>query len=757
LLVWLAALLLMAAALTACGGGGSAPPANGGGTVSTPSIATPPLDVSVAEGDSATFSVTANGTAPLSYQWQRNGADVAGATAAQYTLAAQAADNGSLWTVIVRNSAGSVTSSAAKLTIATKTLLAGSQQNNGLPGYVNLTGIAVDDAGNSYITDTYKPQLLRKVTPQGVVSTLTLSAPAGSAGAALHGSYALARDGAGNFYLDGGDCAIYKATPDGAVTTLAGSGTCGSADGKGSAAGFGSIDALTADAAGNVYVATNNTIRKVAPDGTVSTLAGAAGQPSSAGGSDDGDARTARFGVLLGITVDSAGNLYAIDGGIQYFREPRVRKLTPAGVVSTVAGPTNAVPDVPAAAHFGYLRGPVIDSQGNLYVGEVADGTIKKITPNGAVSVLAGSPSQFVTQAVDGTGTAAVFNRIAALAIDGAGNIYVGESFSNVQYAGIRKVTPAAVVTTITGSVAGMGTVDGQGAAARFTSPRALAVRSDGTVLVADTGDRLIRQVSPAGAVTTLAGASSFYRPYAIAVGSDGSAYVADADRNTISKVSTSGVVTTLAGSYRPDTPPADGQGTAANFFRTNGIAVDRSGAVLVADASTIRKIDAAGNVTTLTGTYPSSDSTYADGTLAQARFLAVSAIAADADGNLYVTDMENQNVRKISKDGVVSTLAGRTRVAGDADGPAGTATFNAPEGIAVDKAGNVYVADTQNNLIRKISTGGVVTTVAGKRGLTGNSAGSPYGSLNHPSGLAFDAAGALYVTSANGIFKLQL
>ena len=763
--------LVLLAALASCGGGSS--PANTTPALNAPFISVQPLSISAPEGDSVTFSVTATGTAPLSYQWQRNGSDVAGATSAQYTLPAQVSDQGSMWTVIVRNSAGSITSSAAKLTVASKSLLAGAIAGNSFNGYVEIKGIAVDDNGAIYLSDRADDNHLRVVTQQGVSHMLALTAAAGDATAQLSQVVSLTRDAMGNLYATDQGCVIHKISPSGLLTTLAGSSSCGAADGKGTAASFDSMLAITVDASGSVYVGGGATIRKITPDGSVTTLAGI----SRTYGTSDGDAKSARFGSISGIAVDTAGVIYVADAGsnINGIVGSRIRKLSPAGIVSTLAGGSayGSADGAGAVATFSSLNGLTIDKQGNLFVADEGNHTIRKITPGGVVTTLAGTASQLTPAAVDGIGAAARFNLPYGLAADSAGNVYVSDSSPGLQLNSVRKITPAGEVTTITGSNAGVGVTDGSASEARFARPEAIALHSDGTLFVADTGNQLIRKISAAGVTSTLAGnpghgsflssgdgtgvQATFVQPAGIAVGSDGVAYIADAFRNTIRRVGNDGVVTTLAGSYQNRYRPADGRGAEAGFSSTNGIAMDGNGTLYVADYQAVRKIDANGNVTTLTGTLGSGSGGTADGSLAQARFGYLTAIALDASGNLYLTDSGNHNVRKITPAGVVTTLAGTPGVAGDADGRGSAASFNGPHGIALDKAGNVYVADTKNNLIRRISTSGEVTTVAGTRGLTGNTLGAFAGALNRPMGLAFDANGALLVTSANGIFKLPL
>ncbi|OFV93837.1 MAG: hypothetical protein A3G76_10810 [Acidobacteria bacterium RIFCSPLOWO2_12_FULL_65_11] len=278
------------------------------------------------------------------------------------------------------------------------------------------------------------------------------------------------------------------------------------------------------------------------------------------------------------------------------------------------------------------------------------------------------------------------------VAVDSSGNVFVADNNNHT----IRKITPAGVVTTLAGLTGVLGNVDGTGSAARFNYPRAIAVDAAGTLYVADSQNRSIRKITPVGVVTTLAG--GFSDPRSVAVDPAGTVYVADA--NMIRKVTAGGAVTTLAGSTSSGS--ADGTGTAARFSVPYGVAVDAAGTVYVADTfnNTIRKITPSGVVTTFVGSPIYGGS--ADGVGGSARFGSPTSVAVDAAGTLYVTDSANGTIRRITPAGAVVTVAGSAGLQGSVDGTGPAARFSTAYGIAVDSAGNIYVADTNNHKIRK-------------------------------------------------------
>jgi DNA-binding beta-propeller fold protein YncE len=329
----------------------------------------------------------------------------------------------------------------------------------------------------------------------------------------------------------------------GTVSTLAGSpGEAGSADGAGPAARFSNPAGVALDVSGNLYVAdfANNTIRKVASDGTVSTLAGSPGEAGSA----DGAGPAARFDGPIGVAADVSGNLYVAD-----FASNTIRKVTPDGTVSTLAGSPGEAGSADgqgSVARFNAPNAVAVDLSGNVYVADSFNNTIRKVTPDGTVSTLAGAPGE--AGSADGPGPDARFNLPGGIAVDGTGNVYVVADFANST---VRRITPGGVVSTLAGAAGEAGSVDGTGTAARFAGPPGVAADAQGNVYVADAANNTIRKVTPDGTVSTLAGSpgvagsadgpgpdARFDNPYGLAVNGAGTVlYVADTLNHTVRKI----------------------------------------------------------------------------------------------------------------------------------------------------------------------------------------------------------------------------
>ncbi|QNA99007.1 SMP-30/gluconolactonase/LRE family protein [Massilia sp. Se16.2.3] len=309
---------------------------------------------------------------------------------------------------------------------------------------------------------------------------------------------------------------------------------------------------------------------------------------------------------------------------------------------------------------------------------------------------------------LDGSGSNARFDAPEGIVHAPDGNLYVAEKNGST----IRKVSPQGVAVTHAGSAGAIGSSDGAGTGARFNAPTRLEVDADGNLYLTDTGNSTIRQISPAGAVTTLAGAA----------GQCGS---------------------------------SDGPARTARFCSPQGITLDRQGNLYVADTlnHTIRRIDRANNVTTIAGTAGACGSN--DGRGGTARFCEPQDIEVDDAGYLYVADTGNSTIREISPSGEVRTLAGAAGQCGSADGQAVAARFCRAAGLTIDRGGNLFVADTGNGTIRRIGTGGTVATVIGVAGSQNNVLGPLPGGLNSPRGLAVMEGGALAATTQNLVLRL--
>ncbi|MFL6584933.1 MAG: NHL repeat-containing protein, partial [Chthoniobacterales bacterium] len=342
---------------------------------------------------------------------------------------------------------------------------------------------------------------------------------------------------------------------------------------------------------------------------------------------------------------------------------------------------------------------------GNVYVADKYNDAIRTITPNAAVSTLAGGSGG--SGSVDGTGLAARFWLPSGVTIDSARNVYVADHQNHT----IRRITPDRVVTTFAGTAGNPGSADGSGSAARFYFPTQLAADVADNIYVTDTGNCTVRKITPDGVVTTLAGspgvrgstdgvgpAASFYYLQGIAVDQAGNIFVGDSLNYTIRKITPDGIVTTFAG-MAGSRGNVDGPRSTARFGGIGGVAADKTGNIYVADTgnNSIRKILPGGTVITLAG-FGSGSS---DGTGSAARFNFPEGLAVDGKGNLYVGDYYNNTIRKVTPNGVVTTLAGRPTVNGSTDGVGSLALFSRPAAVAIDTNGYLYVADAANNMIR--------------------------------------------------------
>ena len=568
-----------------------------------------------------------------------------------------------------------------------------------------------------------------------------------------------------------GDIALDVPFPEAGVRTLAGTpGIWGLRDGSGEHARFGGWSrtralGLTVDRDGSVVVADarNHAIRRVAPDGVVTTVAGGAGV-----GLEDGPAETARFNSPTGVAVGGDGSIYVADAG-----NHRIRKITPDGMVSTIAGSDRGeadwmeIRDGPAEqALFAGPTALVLDTYGDLYILERF--AVRRLSPSGWVSTVAGDNGWGWG---DGPTGRAQFQGLYDIAADDAGNLYViddsrGVVGSSGPALAIRKIDTSGIVTTLyrDGHPSMGGTL---------AYPSGLAVTGDGTVYLASTGRHQIVRLTAEGQPRAVAGtgekghldgphgAATFSFPRRMAFSPDGALVVADQDGTVIRRIvpgrggpgseaipladfealpRVPGVrVSVFAGAGSQGY--VDGPAGQARFVLPRGIALDGSGNVIVADGlnRAIRAIAPDGTVTTIAG---GNGRGARDGPCEEAQFAWPVAVAVHADGSIYVADSDGNRIRRIDADTEcsVTTVAGPGPVSsqeegrgGFRDGPAAEAEFRQPHALAFDSEGNLFIADTGNNLIRRLSPGGRVSTVAGPAGGKGEYPGVEMGRVSTP------------------------
>lgn len=531
---------------------------------------------------------------------------------------------------------------------------------------------------------------------------------------------------------------------------------------------------VTVDKDGNAYVTDtlNHCIRKITPAFVVTTIAGTPG----ASGHKDGAGKTAQFSEPKGIAISPNGDIYVCDTGNHC-----IRKVSASGVVSTFAG----VPASPGykngpgtVAQFDTPIGIAYNPDGALYVSDFGNDRIRLISRAGVVSNFAGAepPSPPATpQLLDGPGAFALLDGPQGILVDANKDLFVAEEGNHA----LRKILLENVVTTEWGSTV-PGDADDAFGLASFKLPTGIVYDGKSLFYVADAGNHTIRIINKNGAVTTLAGkagepgnadgkgtAAKFDTPRAVALDKNGNVYVADEGNHLIRKIEPDGTVTTLAGSGTVGF--AEGKGTAAAFHTPRGVAVGPEGNVYVADFGNhrIRLITPDGTVSTYAG---DGKAGFSDGQLDKARFTKPSGISIDASGRLYIADFGNNAIRVIQKDSatlkfVVGTLAGATAAPGYTDGSGGTAQFNDPWSLVVDSVGRVFVADSGNSLIRKIAPDGTVSTYAGKidaefgKPLSGHQDGAGTDArFAAPSGVAIDELGYVFVvdTQNNCIRKIH-
>ena len=774
-----AALLCAGLVLSACGGSADAPPPPGTAPVGPvtpvpPTITQQPANVAVTAGQPVSFTVAATGDATITYQWQRNGAAIAGATATTYTIAATVlGDSGATFRAVATNGAGSATSNAATLTVTAAapvltispqptnvSVTAGAQATFTVGGtcssgtlnvqWQRLAGAAFANIAGatsaSYGFATAAPDTgaqFRAVldcsgqssTPSSV-ATLTVGVPSSISldpvpVVGLRGAAQIAALGGitrlpnGDYWYTDGDRIRRLSADLKTITTVGGTnGSPGSTDGPVATALFRSPGDLVADAAGIVYVLDrgNATIRKIALDGTVSTIAGT----PQVTGTADGTGAAAQFDTPRAIALGPDGDLYVADSN-----NHAIRRVTVAGVVTTYAGNhTQGLVDNanPANAQFSGPDGIAVAANNDVYVADGGNSRIRRIARAGggaaAVTTIAGAFNAFDTTAADGPGASAGIPAPFGMTIV-ANTLYVRDRRGLLR--AIDLTTD--VVSTVTGNrVDGGGNIDGPSGHAQLDDITGYLTAMPGGGFVITDRNRL-RTVSAAGLVTTIATSST----------------------NTLGQ-------------------PDDAQGVLSQLplqFASNSatsVVVDPANNIVTYDAisRSIRRIDPSGNVTLVAGLIggfgPFSGSGFGivDGQGSGATFNdAGLAITAAANGTLYVSD--SYGVRRVDPAGNVVLLSGSRDTFGAVNGSASASRYNRIAGLAVAANGDLFAGDFGNNAIRRIDAAGNSTSYAGVMGTFAQVDGPIAAArFQFPRQLALQSNGTLYVVDNSTLRRVS-
>ncbi len=598
--------------------------------------------------------------------------------------------------------------------------------------------------------------------------------------AAIYNPDAVFKDASGNLYIAAtGADAIYKIDTTGKLTTIAGTGTAGFS-GEGGPATSAQLDGPTdvfVDGSGNIFIAdaNNNVIREiVAATGNINTVAGI---PGFAAYNGDGIlATTAELNGPTGVTVDGSGNIF-----IAEINGCRIREVAASTKnIQTVAGITGAGTPGPAptgncgyngngiAANTAKLNGPsavVLDSTGNLFLTDQGNYCVRKVATTGQITDVAGTCTVLLAPGgADGDGgpaTSALFQRPVRLFVDGHENVYISDIADNR----MREVVAATGdIQTVAGTgTAGFTGEGGLATQAELDEPSGVWVDASGNIFLTDSLNNRVREVTASnGFIQTIAGDGSgdgdagpatsglLDAPFGVAVDGTGNLFIADSLDSVIREVvAATGNITTVAGTF---TAGFDGDGQALNVDLNNpyGVFVDGSGDIFIADSqnNAIREV-INGDLTTVVGE--------SDGVLTNVLNYPT-AVFVDGSGNIFIADSGNNVIEKVAAVVVEGTPA-LTVVAGTGTagftgngGPATNAELYAPSGVFLDSSGNIFIADSLNNVIREVvAATGNIETVAGNGtpGFSGDNGPATSAQLDYPSGVFVDNSGNIFIADS--------
>ena len=723
--------------------------------------------LTLAAGRAVTLSVTADGTQPFTYQWRKDGVNLPGATGSSYPIASFASSHAGVYTVVVANSAGSTVSDAATLSLEmlTAPLLTAQPLSRSVLAGDSVTFTA-SASGSPTLTYQWRKDGVALANGGRVSGVTTTTLTISGAATSDNGTYTLVvSNGAGSATSGGATLTVTNPPPTtppqstttapavtrqpSSLTVASGAGAVFTVEASGSPApsyqwrrnGVALVDggnvsgattsalslgaAASADA-GTYTVLVSNSAGSVTSNGATLTVTEAAVAPTIA---TQPASRTVAAGSSVTFSVTASGSpaptLQWYRNGIALFNLGNVSgassaTLTVTSVSSADVGTYTAVATNSAGA--ATSQGATLALEGPAPSPSPSPAPAPAPSPAPSPSPApAPAPAPAPSPApAPAPAPSALLPFPVAVAVTPNGGVYVSDASLDQVFL----LEADGRLRVLAGAAGTVGASDGTGTAARFNDPSGLAPAGGNGVLVADRANALIRWVEAGGRVSTVAGSASFRgaadgaalsatfsSPAGVARDSSGTVYVTDAMMHTVRRIASNGEVTTFAGT--PGEPgDADGTGRQARFNQPAGLAVDAAGHVYVADAGNnlIRKISPQGVVTTIAGIFGVSGAR--DGTASDALFNQPTGVAVDGSGNVYVADMGNSVIRKLTPGGEVSTLAGLPGVAGLRDGQGAGAWLSQPRSVAYDGAGSLYVADTGNAAIRRVSLTGSVSTV---------------------------------------------
>lgn len=682
------------------------------------------------------------------------------------------------------------------------------------------TDIALDASGNLYVAEAVGNRV-RKIDTTGKINTVAGTGVQGSEGddgpaveAKLNRPLTMTVDTEGNIFIgEYNGYRVRRVDLEGTITTIAGTGNKGGGGdgGPATAAQLNYISGLAVDALGNVYVSDMNEarIRMISPTGRINTIAGTGVQGFSG---NRGPAFEARLETPGGLALDAAGNLFLTE-----FWAGRLRRIDSAGIITTIAGTSEQLStgDMGLAIDAALDR-PIriaTDSDGNLYVSEGYADRVRILRPTAKLSSFPlplGTSGDSVVLTVTETGSVR-WNRVPLVhgleAVAANGNRYALEQTASGAIVATYVPRQQAVELQEGNTVTLMAGEDGAWRIGDQVAANGYRHVEDGQEYLLEwTGThwRLAKYTirTVAGTLDVAEGVPAtearLFNPHGVALDSAGNAYVTEASNNRVRKIDTAGIITTIAGTgeggYAGDGGPATqaeldsprGIGvnwlgeifvadygndvvrkidllgrittitTSGPLFNPDGLALDLFGNIVVAESHVrnhlVRRIDVRGNVTTIAGVAGQRGGFEGDGSAAKARLYYPRAVAADAAGNVYVADSFNQRVRKIDPTGTIRTIAGTGERGYSGDGgPAMDAQLAGPNGLLVDAAGNVYISDSGNYRVRKVDSSGMIETIAGTRepGNFGNGGPAVEAGLRYPRNLAMDSSDNLFIADS--------